>query len=49
VEEQEKLHAVKVVELHDVIQAGITSGPGFPAEEVFDRLQKEYAAHEDLA
>ncbi len=32
-----------VAELKDAIQAGIESGPGVPAQEVFDRLEKKYA------
>jgi antitoxin ParD1/3/4 len=43
VEEQQKLHALKVAELQTAIQAGITSGPGIPAEEVFERMEKKYA------
>jgi antitoxin ParD1/3/4 len=43
-EEQHTLHALKVAELQHAVQAGITSGPGIPAEEVFDRLEKKYAA-----
>ena len=34
----------KAAELKDAIQAGIVSGPGVPAQEVFDRLEKRYAA-----
>ena len=41
-EEQEK-QALMVAELKDAIQAGIVSGRGFPAEEVFDRLETKYA------
>ena len=42
-EEQEKRQALMVAELKDAIQAGIVSGRGFPAEEVFDRLETKYA------
>jgi hypothetical protein len=42
-EEQEKRQALMVVELKDEIQAGIVSGTGVPAEEVFDRLEQKYA------
>jgi antitoxin ParD1/3/4 len=42
-EEQEKREDFKVAELKDAIQAGIESGPGVPAQEVFDRLEKKYA------
>ncbi len=43
-EEQEKRQASMVEELKDAIRAGIMSGPGVPAEEVFDRLEEKYAA-----
>ena len=43
-EDQEKLQALKLAELKAAIQAGIVSGTGVPAEEVFDRLEKKYAA-----
>ena len=43
-DEQAKRQRRMVVELIDAIQAGIVSGSGVPAEEVFDRLEKKYAA-----
>ena len=43
-EEQAKRQALMVVELIDAIQAGIVSGMGVPAEEVFDRLENKYAS-----
>ena len=43
-EEQHTLHVLKVAELQSAVQAGITSGPGIPAKEVFDRLEKKYTA-----
>jgi antitoxin ParD1/3/4 len=43
-EKQEKQQVWMVAELKDAIQAGIKSGPGVPAEEVFDRLEHKYAA-----
>ena len=43
-EDQEKLQALKLAELKAAIQAGIVSGSGVPAEEVFGRLEKKYAA-----
>ena len=43
-EDHEKLQALKHAELKAAIQAGIVSGPGVPAEAVFDRLEKKYAA-----
>ena len=42
-EENEKREDLKVAELKDAIQAGIVSGPGVPAQEVFDPLEKKYA------
>jgi antitoxin ParD1/3/4 len=46
--EHEKREDRKAAELKDAIkdaiQAGIVSGPGVPAQEVFDRLEKKYAA-----
>jgi hypothetical protein len=33
-----------MAELQQAVQAGITSGPGIPAEEVFDRFEKKYEA-----
>jgi hypothetical protein len=45
-EEQEKGQARKVMELKDAIQAGVASGPGVLAEEVFDRLETKYASME---
>ena len=41
---QEKQRVLMVAELKAAIQAGINSGPGVPAEEVFDRLEHKYAA-----
>jgi len=41
---QEKQRVLMVAELKDAIQAGIKSGPGIPAEEVFVRLEHKYAA-----
>ena len=43
-EEQHTLHVLKVAELQRAVQAGITSGPGIPAKEAFDRLEKKDAA-----
>jgi antitoxin ParD1/3/4 len=41
-EDREKERAAKLEWLRNAIQEGIDSGPGIPAEEVFDRLQKKY-------
>lgn len=43
-EELEKVNAAKLAELRRLIQEGIDSGPGVPAEEVFDRLEAKYSA-----
>jgi len=45
-EKREKQEDFKLAELKDAIQAGIESGPGVPAQEVFDRLEKKYATEE---
>ena len=42
-EEHEKREDPEVAKLKDAIQTGIVSGPGVPAQEVFDRLEKKYA------
>ena len=43
-EKPEKQRVLRGAELKDAIQAGIESGPGVPAEEVFVRLERKYAA-----
>jgi antitoxin ParD1/3/4 len=43
-EEREQFRAVKVEALRAAIQKGADSGPGIPAEEVFDRLERKYQA-----
>ena len=43
-EEREQLRQVQLEQLRQQIQAGIDSGPGIPAEEVFDRLSAKYQA-----
>ena len=43
-EEREQLGQVQLEQLRQQIQAGIDSGPGIPAEEVFDRLSAKYQA-----
>ncbi len=43
-EDQEQAQALKVQELRAAIQAGAASGPGIPADEVFDRLEAKYAS-----
>jgi hypothetical protein len=43
-EEQAKRQGRMVVESIDAIRAGIVSGPGVPAEDVFDRLENKYAS-----
>jgi hypothetical protein len=46
VHDHEKREDPKVAELKDAIQAGIESGAGVPAHEVFDRLEKKCATTE---
>lgn len=41
-EEQAQRHALQMEELRAAITAGRSSGPGQPAEEVFDRLEAKY-------
>jgi antitoxin ParD1/3/4 len=42
-EDQEKLRTLRMAELRAAIKAGIDSGPGIPAEAVFERLERKYA------
>lgn len=42
-EEKEKERAAKLEWLRNAVQEGIDSGPGIPAEEVFDELLKRYS------
>ena len=42
-EDQEQAQALKLHELRAAIQAGIASGPGIPADEVFAHLEQKYA------
>jgi antitoxin ParD1/3/4 len=43
-EEQEKLRALKLQELRQLIQEGINSGPAKPARQVFTELRKRIDA-----
>ncbi len=43
-EDQELHQSVRLEELRSAIAAGLTSGPGTPAEQVFDRLEAKYQA-----
>ena len=43
-EDQEKLRTLRMTELRAAIKAGVDSGPGVPAEAVFERLERKYAA-----
>jgi antitoxin ParD1/3/4 len=36
--------AIELQRLRRLVQEGVDSGPGIPAEEVFERLQAKYAA-----
>jgi antitoxin ParD1/3/4 len=42
-EEREELRKVRLDALREEIRRGRESGPGVPAEEVFDRLERRYA------
>ena len=42
-EDQEQAQAIKLQELRVAVQAGMASGPGIPANEVFTRLEQKYA------
>ena len=42
-QDRERERAVKLEELRLAFRKGIESGPGIPAEEVFDRLEAKYA------
>jgi len=41
-EDREQLRQIQLEQLRQQIRAGIDSGPGIPAEEVFDRLNAKY-------
>lgn len=43
-EDQERLNDMKLAELKKAIAAGLESGEGRPADEVFDRLEAKYRA-----
>jgi len=43
-EDREQLRQIQLEQLRQQIRAGIDSGPGIPAEEVFDRLSAKYQA-----
>lgn len=43
-EEREQLRQLQIDQLKQQIQQGIDSGPGIPAEDVFDRLRAKYQA-----
>lgn len=43
-EEREELRTVQLDNIRQQLQAGIDSGPGLPADEVFDRLEAKYRA-----
>jgi hypothetical protein len=45
-EKRETREDIELAVLKNAIQAGIESGPGVPAQEVFDRLEKKYATTE---
>jgi antitoxin ParD1/3/4 len=41
-EEREEQRQIKLAGLRKAIQEGVESGPGIPADEVFDRLEAKY-------
>lgn len=41
-EEQEELREAQINNLRGKIQEGVNSGPGVPAEDVFNRLEAKY-------
>jgi antitoxin ParD1/3/4 len=43
-EDQQKENALKLSGLRAAIKAGLDSGPGETAEEIFDRLESKYRA-----
>ena len=43
-EDQEKFREMKRASLRADIQKGADSGPGIPADEVFNRLEAKYSA-----
>lgn len=43
-EEREAEQAAKLQALREAIAVGLASGPGTPADEVFDRLEAKYQA-----
>ncbi|MSQ49443.1 MAG: type II toxin-antitoxin system ParD family antitoxin [Betaproteobacteria bacterium] len=48
-EDQEKQAALQLSALRAAIAAGLASGPGIPADEVFDRLKAKYRAADKAA
>ncbi|RWH77256.1 MAG: type II toxin-antitoxin system ParD family antitoxin [Mesorhizobium sp.] len=42
-EEREAQRKAKLAALRDEIRAGIESGPGIPADAIFDRLEAKYS------
>ncbi len=43
-EDRELHQSVQLQELRSALAAGLASGPGIPAEQVFDRLEAKYQA-----
>ena len=41
-EKREELREAQIKNLREQVQAGVNSGPGIPADEVFDRLEGKY-------
>lgn len=45
-QELEQVNEARLAELRKAVEEGFDSGPGIPAEEVFDRLKAKYRAME---
>jgi antitoxin ParD1/3/4 len=43
-ETRERLREIEIEEYREKIRAGMQSGPGIPAEDVFNRLEAKYQA-----
>lgn len=48
-EDRQQQDALKLEALRAAVATGLSSGPGIPAEDVFDRLEAKYQAMSDNA
>jgi len=48
-EDHEQLQALKLQELRTAISAGVSSGSGVDAKQVFDHLERKYKSAQDKA